>query len=284
MQNRTLLLVLVVVGAIFLGVTMTVQQINSPIMQRLVEQQTEILKLQRKMERQLSGQSGEASEGGPQAAANTGSNTGDTQQRLASLEQKLDGIADFFKQARQPQAPTDEYTKVHPIDISSATVRGNKNAPVTIVEFVDFQCPFCARFHPVINEVLAAYPDKVNYVLKHFPLSFHPLAKPAGKAVLAAGEQGKYHEMVELILKDNSKISEPQFEAWAKELGLNMKKYKDDLKNKDQEYEKLINADFESGAKVDVRGTPTYYLNGRKTMARDLATYKREIDAILEKK
>lgn len=289
MPNRVLVLTFVVIAAIFLGVTITVEKINSPIMQRLVEQQGEILKLERKLDRQLSGGQADGTEG-QKAGAAAATAPSNVETRLSSLEEKLDGLVNIFKQlrggggggAQQPQEPSDEYTKVHTIDIGASPVRGNKDAPVTIVEFVDFQCPFCSRFHPAVDEALAAYPDKVKYVLKHFPLSFHQWAKPASKAVLAAGEQGKYYEMVDLILKDNSDLSDAKFEVLAKQLGLNIRKFKDDLKKNDTAWEKLIDDDFQQGTQVDVRGTPTYYINGKKTMARDINSYKREIDAILQ--
>ncbi len=155
---------------------------------------------------------------------------------------------------------------------------------VEIVEFSDFQCPFCSRFHPVIEQVLAAYPGKVSYVIKHFPLQFHPQAKPAVKAIFAAGEQGKYWEMVDLILKDNRDVSDAKLEEYAKQLNLNMKKFGESFADKDGKFEKLIQTDIELAGKTDVRGTPTFYINGKKTMARDLDSFKREIDAILNKK
>lgn len=272
MQNKLALAVVVVV-AIFIGVAITVQQSNSPLMRRFVAQQDEILSLQRKLDRQA---------GAPAA------NAGD----LAVLSTKVDTILAILKpiqqmqQAQQAQQapPSDEYTKVHNIDLTGAPVKGKKDAVVTIVEFMDFQCPYCARFHPAVNEVLAAYPDKVNYVLKNYPLSFHPNARPAAKAALAAGEQGKYYEMAELLLKNNQDLTEEKFKELAKELGLKVDKFAKDLKDKNAEWEKIIEADMKQAAQVDVRGTPTYFINGRKTMARDLAGYKKEIEEILNKK
>lgn len=276
MQNK-FALVIVVIVAVLLGVTITVQQANSPVMRRLVAQQEEILSLQKKMDRMLSG------EGADAVNAGGGSD-------MAALNRKLDAIMTTLKPLQQmqraqqaPQAPTDEYTKMHTIDIGQSPVKGNKNAKVTIVEFMDFQCPFCARFHPIVNEVLAAYPDNVNYVLKNYPLPFHQSAKPAAKAALAAGEQGKYYEMTELLLQNAQDLTEAKFQELAKTLDLNVDKFMKDFKEKDAQWEKIINDDMALGEKVDVRGTPTYYINGRKTMARNLEMYKKEIDEILSK-
>ncbi len=88
----------------------------------------------------------------------------------------------------------------------------------SIVAFDDYQCPFCARFHAPILEVLKAYPDKVNFMIKNFPLDFHPQAIPAAKAVLAAGEQGKYFEMSDALLADNKDLSEERFKKEAEKL------------------------------------------------------------------
>jgi len=152
------------------------------------------------------------------------------------------------------------------------------------VEFVDFQCPFCARFHPPLNEVLKAYPKQVNYVVKNFPLAFHPQARPAAKVAFAAGEQGKYWEMVDALLENGSSLSEAKYNELAESLGLNVKKFMADYKNKDEQWEDYIQKDIALASQVNVRGTPTFYLNGKKTNARDVNGFKREIDQILNSK
>lgn len=310
MKNHVLVSVVVVAVAIFLGVTITVHKVNDPVMKRLISQQNEILLAQRGLQRQLAG-------GAPQpqvdlsAPAAGGQDTAaflrkqqELEQKVSLLEKRVESLLTVMRNmqgqgapgggpgagamaggagAMGQQPPTEEYTKVHKIDIGKSPVKGPKNAPVTIVEFVDFQCPFSSRFHPVINEVLAAYPDKVNYVMKNFPLSFHPQARPAAKAAFAAGEQGKYFEMIELLFQNKTELTDDKFKELAKNIGLDVKKFMDDYKKKDAEWDARINADMDLGQQVEVRGTPTYYINGRKTMARDLNTYKKEIDEILKK-
>ena len=185
------------------------------------------------------------------------------------------------KAAQQPSAvPSEDYSKVYTIDIAHSPIRGNPKAAVTIVEFVDFQCPFCQRFYPPVQEVLKAYPKEVNYILKNFPLSFHPQARPAAKAAFAAGEQGKYWEMVDLLLQNAASLSEEKFQELAQQLKLNVDKFLKDYKEKDAKWEELINKDMSLGGQVDVRGTPTFYINGRKTLARDLNAFKAEIEKI----
>jgi protein-disulfide isomerase len=279
MVNRILVLVVAVALSIFLGVTIVTQQTNNPVIAQLIQQQSQILDLQRKIERQLA----------DNAAALK--DTATVQEKIGSLEKKIDELASAVKGPRPsapmvpPQLPPEEdFTKVYNIPVAPSTIKGKKEAPALIVGFLDLQCPFSARFQPVIEGVLAAYPDKVKYIIKHFPLSFHVMAKPAAKAVLAAGEQGKYWEMCDLILANNRDLNDAKFEEFAKTLRLNIKKFKTDYEDKDGKWETLIQNDFALGQKVDVRGTPSYYLNGRKTMARDVESLKAEIDKVLSEK
>ena len=108
-----------------------------------------------------------------------------------------------------------------------------------------------------------------------------PNAKPAAKLALAASEQGKYYEMVEAILENGAVTTDDKIKEHAKKLGLNLKKLTDDLKNKDAEYEKRIAEDMKMAEASDVRGTPTFFLNGKKTNARDFNGFKTEIDSAL---
>ena len=249
-------------------------------MQELMQQQSETVRILKSIEQGMSsGQKGGVDQSAILATFQ------DLQRRVAALEAKANAgglgggnvVRDF------PQPPQEDYTKAYSIPVDHSPVRGPKDAPVTIVEFVDFQCPFCARFHPPVLEVLKAYPKEVNYILKNFPLSFHPQSRPAAKAALAAGEQGKYWEMADAILKDNTNLSDDKFKQLAKDLGLDVDKFVKDYQGKDDQWEQWIQADMTLGENVDVRGTPTFYLDGRKTIARDFNALKKEIDAVLNK-
>jgi protein-disulfide isomerase len=203
------------------------------------------------------------------------------EQRLASIEQKGAAAA---PQAAPQMPPQEDFSKVYNIDISKSYVRGNKNAPVQIVEFTDFQCPFCGRFHGPLSETLKAYPKNVSYVIKNFPLPFHPNAMPAAKAALAAGEQGKYFEMADALMENQQDLSDAKYVELAKKIGLNVNQFQKDLKEKDAKFQAIISADMQQVNDVDVRGTPTFFINGKKTMARDAAGFKQEIDKILQEK
>ena len=128
---------------------------------------------------------------------------------------------------------------------------------------------------------MAAYPDKVRVIIKNFPLPFHPNARPAAKLAMAANEQGKFQGMMESLLANGGDVTEPKIKEYAKHLGLDYNRLMADYKNKDAQWERQIQDDMQLGAGVDVRGTPTFYLNGRKTNARDLNSFKAQIDAIL---
>ena len=193
----------------------------------------------------------------------------------------LQGGAQGGAGGRPAGPPPEDLTKVYTIDAGTSPVRGKANAPITIVEFVDFQCPFCSRFYSPAVEAVNKYPDQVKLIIKNFPLSFHPQAVPSAKAALAANEQGKYWEMVDDLLGDNKDLSAQRIEATAKKIGLNVDKFKKDLADNDAKYQKVLDDDAALGESVDVQGTPTFFLNGRKTNARDFNGFKKEIDAIL---
>ena len=204
----------------------------------------------------------------------------------SAIEQRLEALEKQGK-ARPlspPQAPAEDSLKVYSIDVAHSFVLGKKDAPVTITEFVDFQCPFCARFHPVVVEVLKAYPDKVNAVLKNFPLSFHQQAIPAAKAAFAAGKQGKYWEMAESLLKNNTNLTDKRFLELAKDIGINADKFQKDYQDMDATWQEYIQKDIALGNSIGVNATPTMFLNGRKTRSRDVESFKKEIEQILNAK
>jgi protein-disulfide isomerase len=212
------------------------------------------------------------------------------QKRLVSIESRQREILNTIAKlkisssglAQRRSSWLEDFDKEYKIDIGNSPVKGNKDAKVTIVEFSDFQCPFSRRFHTVLLEVLKAYPEDVKIVFKNFPLSFHKQARQAAKASLAAGEQGKYWQMVELLFQNAGELNEEKYKELAGQLGLDVEKFMNDYKQKDAKWEKIIGEDIALGHSVNVRGTPTFYINGRKTKARDLESFKIEIDKILK--
>lgn len=208
-------------------------------------------------------------------------------QRLSTIEAKQMGILQIIQRgagpglAQAPRLPSDDMNKQYTIDVGNSSINGNKDAKITIVEFSDFQCPFSQRFHPMVPPILKAYPKDVSYILKNFPLQFHPNARPAAKASLAAREQGKYWEMVEALFQNGHDLSEDKYAELAKQIGLNVDKFKKDLKEKDAQWEKLIQEDMTVANSCNVQGTPTFFINGKITSARDEASLKAAVEKIL---
>jgi protein-disulfide isomerase len=134
---------------------------------------------------------------------------------------------------------------------------------------------------PLLEQVLKQYPKEVKVVFKNFPLRSHDLAKPAAIAAWAAGQQGKFWEMHDLIFANYNKLSEAKLTEFAQQIGLNMEQFNKDLLN--PAAEQRIQADLENGIEAGVRGTPTLFVNGRRVQNRSLAGLKNMIEAELPK-
>jgi protein-disulfide isomerase len=173
--------------------------------------------------------------------------------------------------------------KVYKVDPGNSPSKGPKNAPLTVVVFSDFQCPFCSRVEPSLAQLEKDYPGKVRIVWKNFPLDFHPNAKPAANAAHAAGEQGKFWEMHAKLFANQSQLDRATYEKYAQELGLDMAKFKAALDS--NKFDSVIAADMKQGAEVQVTGTPATFINGRKIEgASPYETFKKLADQELTKK
>lgn len=138
---------------------------------------------------------------------------------------------------------------------------GPDDALVTIIEFSDFQCPFCSRVTDTIKQIKETYPQDVRVVFRQLPLGFHDRARPAAKASLAAAQQGKFWEMHDKLFASQKELTDDNFVTWAKELGLDVEKFKKDLA--DPKIEQMIAEDEATAGKFGARGTPAFYVNGR---------------------
>jgi protein-disulfide isomerase len=138
---------------------------------------------------------------------------------------------------------------------------GGKDAPVTIVEFSDFQCPFCGRAEPTLKQVREKYGDKIRLVYLDFPLGMHDHAIDAASAGHCAGEQGKFWEFHDAMFADQKKLAPADLKADAKKLGLDTAKF-DDCLDKGK-YKGAIEADMAQGRDLGVDGTPAFFINGR---------------------
>ncbi len=156
-----------------------------------------------------------------------------------------------------PQAPNDPPVGNVEVKVDSKTdhVRGNSKAKLAIVEFSDFQCPFCQRFVPTIQQVLKEYGSKVRFVYKHFPLdSIHPWARPAALASECASEQGKFWEYHDALFARQDEFGTDFWEKLAGELKLNVDKFNACVSS--GKYASKVDLDYEQGLASGVRGTP----------------------------
>lgn len=150
---------------------------------------------------------------------------------------------------------------IYPVAIGDSPQRGPETAPVTIVEFADFECGFCVRGHETLEKLRRRYGDKVRVVFKHFPLPFHSHAFLAARAALAAHAEGKFWEFHDRLYKAQARFDEDTLIQIAKDLRLDLKKFKQRLHSADADPQ--IVADQDIGAALGVRGTPAYFVNGR---------------------
>lgn len=156
--------------------------------------------------------------------------------------------------------------------------QGNINASIILVEYGDLQCPYCRRAHPLIKRLVKEKGNDFLFVFRNFPLrESHPYANAAALAAEAAGKQGKYWEMHDLIYEEQDKLDPDFLLQLAHRIKLDMTKFNRDSKS--EELQNKIESDFESGIRSGVNGTPTFYLNGFKLLTYD-ETYKSLADAI----
>ncbi len=147
------------------------------------------------------------------------------------------------------------------VDEKNDWIIGNKNAKVTLVEFSDFQCPFCSQFKPAVDQALKDYKDKVRVVYKHYPLSsIHPMAAKAAEAAECAGDQKKFWEMHDKLFANQSTLSVDNFKVWAKELGLKESTFNTCLDGGKKASK--VAADQKYGDTIGVTGTPSSFVNG----------------------
>lgn len=169
------------------------------------------------------------------------------------------------------------------IDVGDSPVKGPKDAKVTVVVFSDFQCPYCAKGKDIVDQLAKEYPKDVKIAFKHLPLDFHPQAMPASKASLAAQKQGKFWEMHDYLFENQGKLADGFYETAAKDLGLDVEKFKKDFA--DPATEARIKKDVELVKTLGVQGTPNFFVNGVNLRgAYPLPEFKKIIDKWLSMK
>ena len=141
--------------------------------------------------------------------------------------------------------------------------QGSANAPVTLVEYGDFECPYCGQAYPIVKAVQKALGKRLRFVFRNFPLSeMHPNASNAAEAAEAAGQQGKYWEMHDTLFEHQDALQLPDLVAHAAALGLDSKRIAAELKS--HTHAPRVREDFMSGVRSGVNGTPTFFINGER--------------------
>ncbi len=220
-------------------------------------------------------------------------------QQLPPFDQVKPDIARFIKSQKGQGAMVEYYEKLKkeqnievllaPYEPPKVAVdatgpsKGPANAPVTIVEFSDFECPFCSRAEPTVKALLAKYPDKIKLVYRDFPLPMHPRAPKAAEAAHCAGDQGKYWEMHEKLFSQSTKLEVSDLKAAAREIqGIDGAKFDRCLDS--NEKAQLVEKNKKAGEEAGVSGTPAFFINGRLISgAQPLEAFTAIVDQELKK-
>jgi protein-disulfide isomerase len=208
-----------------------------------------------------------------------------TSRELASLGQSISKIqlaAAAPAAAPAPPRPRGpDPNKVYSVKTAGAPVRGPEQAKVTVVEFSDFQCPFCGRVTTTLEQVHKEFPDDVKVVFKHLPLRIHPNAPKAHAAAEAAHQQGHFWQMHDKIFGNQRELTEERFVEYAKEIGLDVDRFKKDMAS--AEVKRRVDADASEAASLGVTGTPGFFINGKFVSgAKPFSEFKRIIDEQLK--
>jgi protein-disulfide isomerase len=170
-----------------------------------------------------------------------------------------------------------DLASVSSLDLSHSPIQGTPDAPITIIEFSDLQCPFCARVAPALQELIKEYPTQIKWVFKNYPLSFHSDSALAHRALMAAGEQGKFWEMHDMIFAGQKAIKKDDLLAKARSLNLNMEQFTVDMDS--DKIKNRIESDTKEGNTLRVDGTPTFFIDGQEySGAMSLDKFKSIID------
>lgn len=161
--------------------------------------------------------------------------------------------------------------------------KGPAGAPVQIIEFSDFECPFCFRVNPTVDQVLSTYGDRVRLVYRHLPLPNHPNARPAAEASACANEQGRFWEYHDRLFANQSRLAAADLKQHAADLGLDAAKFNSCVDSR--RFQKDVDADLDAAQLLGVSGTPHFFINGRALSgAQPLESFKAIIDEELARR
>jgi protein-disulfide isomerase len=158
-------------------------------------------------------------------------------------------------------------------------IQGDRNAPIELVEYGDYQCPYCGEAYPEVKALQQRMGKDMKFVFRNFPLSeMHKDAKNAAMAAEAAAAQGKFWEMHDMLYENQKHLAENDLFKYAEKIGLDLEKFKKDFK--DEIFSKKIERDFEGGIKSGVNTTPSFYVNGERRDELNEEELKKKIKAV----
>jgi protein-disulfide isomerase len=170
--------------------------------------------------------------------------------------------------------------KVEDVRVGAAPIRGAERAPVTVVVFTDFQCPFCARAEKTMAALTQKYAGRVRVAFKNNPLPFHENGRLAARAAMAAGEQGKFWEYHDALFAHQDALGREALEGYAKDLGIDLVRFRAALES--SHIAAAVDADVAEAGALDVKGTPCFFVNGRRIVgAQPLAAFEAAVDEAL---
>ncbi len=191
----------------------------------------------------------------------------------------------FLLQNQEKYAPKVAQNNLEALNRETPNVKGNKDSKIVVTEFADLQCPACSQVNPAVDQLVEQYKDKVKFVYRHFPLNIHPNAKDAAYAAEAAGAQGKFFEMVDLLYQKQSEWStlpDPtgQFLTFASDLGLNQQEYQTAFS--DNARRARVSQDAADGNALGVSATPTFFFNDEQITVGGIGEVRKKIEEALK--
>jgi len=191
-----------------------------------------------------------------------------------AFAEQLRGAASIQIFLTAPEPP------VYVIAIDDQPSKSRADAPVTIVEFTDYECPACAKTHPIIEELFKEYAGKVNWVIRDFPLESHPNAYKAAEAAEAAREQGKYWEYSTVLFQNQTALSADKLKEYAGQIGLDRARF--DAALDSGKFADRVQRDLQEGAKLGINSTPAVFVNGRRVAEKNKESLKAAIESALK--
>ena len=200
-------------------------------------------------------------------------------------QQRMHDAREAFVSTLKAKTPVRLTLEPPRVAVSAGTspAKGPANAPIELIEFADFQCPFCQTASPTVTRVLEAYGDRIRIVFRNYPLASHPQARPAAEAAQCANEQGKFWPYHDRLFGEPNKLSDAELKQAAAALGLDAAKFNACVDA--HKYRTVVDTDAAAGNDAGVTGTPAFFINGRLLSgAQPFDAFKRIIDEELELK